>query len=239
MFGASKTNNRWSNILFWRRRTGIALLTIIVLLPTILLLKTGTLLLVGIVLSVFLAWGALKLQHFSWADVGLRRPTNLIRTFMAAIGATLGLMLLTYMLRPVVTVITGQGPNLEAFEVLHGNLTALLIGLVVVWTVAAFGEEMLVRGFLMNALFKLLPNGKLTSRTRWAIVLLLSSGAVSLGHAYQGSTGMILTGFIGFGFGLVYLFSNRNLWPSILAHGLYDTVAFIFVYYDYSLDQLL
>ncbi len=50
---------------------------------------------------------------------------------------------------------------------------------------------------------------------------------------------MILTGIIGFCFGLIYLGSKRNLWPSILTHELYDTVAFLLLFFGLRLDNLL
>jgi membrane protease YdiL (CAAX protease family) len=136
-------------------------------------------------------------------------------------------------MRHLLTSVTNQEPNLEAFNALKGNPKALLIGLIVVWTFGAFGEEMLFRCFLINTFYKLLPSNYLNDQIRWGLSLLMTSILVGLGHAYQGLTGMILTGMIGFCFGLIYLKYNHNLWPNILTHGLYDTVAFVMVYlYD-------
>jgi len=209
-----------------------------VLLPSIVFLRSGKLLLVGLFFSVVLSWIGLKLQKQSWAVVGLKKPSNLKKFFFIAIVSTFVLIPLTYALRYIITSLTNQQPNLEAFKAIEGNLTALLLGLAVVWIFGAFAEEMFFRGFLMNSFYKLLPDN-FTDRVRWTLSLTMTSLLVGIGHSYQGITGMILTGIIGFCFGLIYLNSKRNLWPAILTHGLYDTVAFVMIFFGFNLDQLL
>jgi len=223
---------------FWKSRPGIMLQVIIILLPSAVLLKSGNLLLAGLLLSVLLAWQGLRLQQLKWTHVGLKRPSCLLKVMIITIIATLALILLSYILRPVITSLTGEAPNLEAFNVLEGNINALLVGLLIVWICGAFGEEMLFRGFMLNALYKILPDHLFNDRIRWGLSLLLTSALTAFGHMYQGITGMILTGIIGFCFGLIYLFSKRNLWPSILTHGLYDTFAFILLFSGFSPDKL-
>jgi membrane protease YdiL (CAAX protease family) len=233
----AKNENNQPRLSLWKTRKGILLQVIIVLLPSILFLNSGKLLLVGLLISVLLSWVGLKLQKQSWADVGLKKSSNFKRVFLMAVVSTVVLIPLTYALRYIVTSITHQQPDLEEFKVLEGNLTALALGLVVVWIFGAFAEEMFFRGFLMNSFYKLFPDS-LTDRAKWALSLLMTSVLVGIGHVYQGITGMILTGIIGFCFGLIYLNSKRNLWPSIFTHGLYDTVALVMVFFGFNLDQL-
>jgi membrane protease YdiL (CAAX protease family) len=234
----TKNKNNQPGLSLWKTRKGILLQVIIVLIPSIIFLKSGKLLLVGLFFSVLLSWIGLKLQKQSWVDVGVKKSSNLKKFFLVAIVSTLVLIPLTYGLRYIVTSITNQQPNLEAFKAIEGNPTALLLGLIVVWIFGAFAEEMFFRGFLMNSLYKLFPDN-FTDRVRWALSLAMTSMLVGIGHSYQGITGMILTGVIGFCFGLIYLNSRRNLWPAIFTHGLYDTVAFVMVFFGFNLDQLL
>ncbi|RLE01995.1 MAG: CPBP family intramembrane metalloprotease, partial [Candidatus Aminicenantes bacterium] len=103
---------------------------------------------------------------------------------------------------------------------------AFLFALAVVWTTAAFGEEMIFRGFFLNRLARL-------GRRRpfsWMIALLFSSVFFGLGHAYQGVAGVVLTALAGLFFGLIYLACRQNLWVPILVHGLYDTTAFLILF---------
>lgn len=108
----------------------------------------------------------------------------------------------------------------------NGNFRALLGWLAVSWTLAAFGEEMVYRGYLLNRL------GDLTGFTTlgWAISLLAVAAFFGMVHAYQGASGILLAGFSGLVQGLAYLATKRNLWVSIICHGVTDTAGFILIY---------
>jgi membrane protease YdiL (CAAX protease family) len=223
---------------FLKSGKGILLQLIIVLLPSVLLLRSGILLLAGLACSVLLSWLALRLQKLNWPEVGLKQPSSFVMLIPISIIATAILIPLSYGLRSIVTSITHEPPNLEAFKSIQGNPKALLTGLVVVWIFGAFAEEMLFRGFLMNSIYKLFPEKKFSDRLKWTLSLLITSILVGFGHSYQGITGMIITAVVGFCFGLIYLMNKRNLWPSILTHGLYDTTAFVFLFYGFSIDKV-
>jgi len=224
-----------------RRRVLHLATLIIVFLPVCLAValveRLGTAALGGVVVGWLLATAILALRRSGWPALGLRRPESWRRSFAVAAAATLALLVLGYVLRPPVEALTGEPPDLERFDVLRGNVAVLIGGLLVVWTIAAFGEEMLLRGLLMNYLRELMPGREPSDRVAWAVALLLTSIVSGLLHAYQGATGMILTGVIAVGFGLVYLVSGRNLWAPILTHGFYDTVGFLFVFLGW--DRLI
>lgn len=192
-------------------------------LPQGALLATTIVLLV--VSTVLLRWLGAR-----WSDIGFTRPPRASRAASVAIVVTLILIVTSQFVLPLIQRLTGAPPDLEAFDVLHGNLGALIGGLVVVWTLAAFGEELLVRGFLMQAFARLMPD-RAPGAVRWGGALVTSSVLFGLAHAYQGPTGMLGTGFIGTGFGVAYLVAGRNLWPAILAHGLYDTAGFLALFF--------
>ncbi len=65
----------------------------------------------------------------------------------------------------------------------------------------------------------------------WVAVLV---GAVPFGvaHLYQGLTGMIATGMIGFVLGAVYVRHGFNLWYAVFTHGFINTVGIITLYLD-------
>jgi membrane protease YdiL (CAAX protease family) len=237
LYMLKKNDNQSSS--FWNTRKGILLQITIVLLPSILLLRSGTLLLAGLACSVLLSWLALRLQKLHWSDVGLKKPLNFLNAIFIGVGTTIVLIPLSYALRHAVTSMTHQSPNLEAFKTIKGNPSMLMIGLVVAWIFGAFAEEMFFRGFLMNSFYKLFPEKNFNDPLKWILSLLITSILVAFGHSYQGITGMTITGVLGFCFGLIYLANKRSLWPSLLTHGLYDTVAFIFLFYGFSFDQLI
>lgn len=115
----------------------------------------------------------------------------------------------------------------SAFEAIRGNERVLLAGLALAWTLAAFGEEMVFRGYLMSRIAGLAGG----TRAGWAAALVVSSACFGWAHGYQGPAGMVATGLIGALLGLLYL-RTRNLWTVIICHGVVDTITMTLVYFD-------
>lgn len=185
--------------------------------------------------SIFLALGFIRLvlwlRGSSWHEFGLKRPGNWLKTILQAVGGLVAIFIVVRLSMPVVVWLTGQPLDRTPFDVLRGNLPALIVGLLVVWTLAAFGEELIFRGYLMNTLARLFRQEK----TGWAVACIVNSVIFGIGHTYQGVTGIILLGVVGFLYALFYLWTGRNLWVPILMHGLYDTTAFLVIFF--SLDK--
>ena len=110
---------------------------------------------------------------------------------------------------------------------IEGNLPLLFLWLGIVWTSAAFGEEMFFRGFVITRLETALGGKKIAS----ILAVLLAAAFFGYVHMYyQGMRGFITTGAIGLAFGAMFLLMKRNLWPVILVHGIVDTIGFIAIY---------
>jgi membrane protease YdiL (CAAX protease family) len=114
------------------------------------------------------------------------------------------------------------------FDILHGNLPNLILNVVAAWFTAAFLEELLWRGYLMNRLVDLLGN---KTKLAWVISLVGSAIIFGLGHTYQGLGGVIKITALGLLFGAAFLTVRRNLWPVIIAHALLDTIGFVQDYF--------
>lgn len=109
----------------------------------------------------------------------------------------------------------------------RGNLPMLLLWLGIVWTSAAFGEEIFFRGFLVTRAHALFRGAPLAV----VFAILLPALLFGLGHFYyQGLRGLVTTAAIGIAFGAAFLLLKRNLWPLILVHGLIDTLNFLALY---------
>lgn len=112
-----------------------------------------------------------------------------------------------------------------------GSVPHYLLWLILVWTAAAFGEEMFFRGYLITRLQTLFVGAE------WGTVLVVVLPALIFGYGhfyYQGWRGAVVTGAIGLAFGAMFLLFKRNLWPLILLHGVIDTLTFtaIFMRWD-------
>jgi len=172
------------------------------------------------------------LRHF-WLDrsypVGLARPISWLRTVLLSFGTVAGAILLIN----VVTVIALNLPGLATepadisrFNPMEGNLLLFLGYLIATWTTITFGEEMLFRAFLTSQLAGIFGNTKVG----WALGVIGSSVAFGLAHYQEGLVGMLTNGVVGLLFVLIYLRTGRNLWVTIIAHGLLNTLRFVFVF---------
>ena len=176
-----------------------------------------------------LGWISLRARGLRWRDVGLTRPHVWPRALL--IGATAGIALelfSTFVTVPALSGWAGEPPDLSDFRPMVGNLGFVLAMSLLNWTLAAFGEEMVYRGYLMNRVAGI-GGG---SRAAWGISLVAVSFAFGFGHDYQGLTGMVQESLAGLTLGLLYLACRRNLVVPIIAHGVSNQLAFLLIYFD-------
>jgi membrane protease YdiL (CAAX protease family) len=172
-------------------------------------------------------WLSLRVRRLRWRDVGLKRFRNWKTTI--ALGIAAGLLLEGFELfvsQPLLVKYLHKQPDLEIFRQLNGNLQITLLFVALAWTFAAFGEEMVYRGYLMNRVADLLNR----TRAAWVISLVVVHLGFGLAHAYQGWTGIIDEGLMGLLLGIIYLRTGRNLSVPIIAHGIGDTIDFILIF---------
>jgi uncharacterized protein len=102
----------------------------------------------------------------------------------------------------------------------------LLYILPFVWLFAAFGEEILYRGFVMTRIAQLLGQG----RAAWIAAVFLQAVPFALTHAYQGPVGMVAVFVLAVITGAGTVLWGRGLWPAMIAHGPQDTLGFFALY---------
>jgi len=98
-----------------------------------------------------------------------------------------------------------------------------LRALAIVWVFAAFGEEIGYRGYILTRAADLGNRSKLAYAAAMVYVAII----FGFGHFYKGPAGILDSTYSGLVYGGVYLLSGRNLWASILAHGLSDSFAVV------------
>ncbi len=168
-----------------------------------------------------LGWISLRLRGVRWKQIGFTQYRTWATTLKLGITYGVGLELFDlFGKQPLLTRVLGKPPDLSGFPAVRGNLQYALLIVVVIWVLAAFGEELVYRGYLMNRVADL---GRGT-RTAWIVSLLLISGLFGFSHYDQGLTGILEEGSDGLILGLVYLLYRRNLAIPIVAHGVCDTI---------------
>ena len=176
-----------------------------------------------------LGWLSLRARGLKWRDVGFTRPDGWMRAL--AVGCLAGVCMevfSTFVSVPFFSRLAGRPPDLSDFQPLVGNLELVIILMVPMWLMAAFGEEMVFRGYLMNRVAGI---GRKTPPA-WLGSLIVVSAFFGSSHEAQGLTGMVQEGLAGLILGLLYLGSRRNLAVPIIAHGISNTLAFVLIYLD-------
>lgn len=134
-----------------------------------------------------------------------------------------------YVLLPVITYFTGQPIDYSIFDSYKGNFSAILSLFTYMVLSAAFGEEIVFRGYLMRQFTKFFGSSKISI----IMNILLFGVLFGLSHAYQGITGMLLTGIIGVLFAVVFHIRKNDLWFNVALHFFIDTMGLICMYYGW------
>ncbi len=173
--------------------------------------------------------GLIARKQGSFRDLGFRRPASwpklLVTTLMYGFAIQ---MIFTIVIEPGLSRLTGDPVDISVFDEVRGNFVNFLLMMALGWVVGGFLEEFTFRGFIVGRVRWLLGSG--TAAT-WVAVL---AAAVPFGvaHFYQGITGMLATGMIGFVLGAVYVYHGFNLWYAMFTHGFINTVGIVALYLD-------
>jgi CAAX protease family protein len=173
---------------------------------------------------------SIRLREGSWRAIGLARPRSWALTILlGAVTAALVVAMGQYVTDPLAQAL-GLAHAKSAGQALglgKGDAMAALKSLALVWTFAAFGEEISYRRYLLGRFADL---GRGSMPAQW-IALLAVSALFGVGHWYQGPAGVFSTACDGFVIGAAYLLSGRNLWVAALAHGLVDTIGIALIFF--------
>ena len=182
----------------------------------------------GLIMSLLTLW----LTKWNWNYFGLAN-VELWPSLRLGFLYTLAIILINdILLSPLIESYFFTDIDLRAFDSLRGNTTNLIVYLLLIWTLIAFGEEFFFRGYLMNRMAHLFN----ALRFPWLTAAILSSLIFGLAHSYQGNSGMITTGIVGLILAFSFYKNQQNLAISMLCHGLYDTYGLLMIYFNK--DQL-
>ncbi len=179
---------------------------------------------------VLILWLSLLLRRAPWHSVGLRKPFSWKLMAISAICAATLLQLKNLVTEPLAHLIWHQQEKLSSvISNAHHSPFGALKSLAIVWTFAAFGEEIGYRALLLRRAADAM-NG---SSAAYAAAPFFSSVLFGFGHFYKGPTGIFDSVFSGLILGGTYLVTGRNLWAPIIGHGLSDTIAIVATYFGW------
>lgn len=206
---------------FWKIISLIELL--IAFLVIFLDLFIPTIIILGIIII------SLLIRKERISSLGFKKTEN---AFGMAVNVLLLVIVWTFLqlalFMPILNHLTGTTQDLSTFENLKGNLENLLFFLILTWTLAAFGEEIVYRGYLQKRICDMFENPMIAIFS----AIVISSLLFGLAHTEQGLIGVTITTLDAIFFSLLKLKYENNLWAPILAHGFSNTIgliAFFFV----------
>jgi uncharacterized protein len=179
-----------------------------------------------------LGWISLRCRNGGWKYAGLTQPKSWGKTVAFAVVAATTLLLGSELIVEPLAHRVWPEPEHVSTVIESGALgwKQALTSLLIVWTFAAFGEELTYRGYLLTRAADVLGR---SSSACW-IAMILVSLLFGFGHYYKGPSGVLDSTYSGLVFGTVYLIAGRNLWAPILTHGIADTVAVVFVFLGWA-----
>jgi hypothetical protein len=174
-----------------------------------------------------LAWISLRVRGLHWKDVGLTTSSAWLKLILVGLVVGIGMEALElFATQPALTKLLGKGPDLHQLKPLIGNTKLLILGIVLSWVLAAFGEESVYRGYLMNRVAGIFGETK----NAWVATAILVTLLFGFAHFAQGPTGIIENIIDGAILVAVYFATNRNLLAPIIAHGVQDTIDVLLIY---------
>jgi len=177
--------------------------------------------------SIFIAWAVfagllVQINSERLSDVGLKNTMSVSRTIVYGLLVAASVFVVVVGLEQF-----GYGANRlgDLATELKGNPALLVKRVAISVLIVGPVEEFVFRGFLFLRLTKLLGGSTIAV----AVALLIQASLFGLSHAYQQLYGILLTTFLGIFLGVVYLALRRNLWVTIIGHGVYDAAHAIYL----------
>ncbi len=193
-------------------------------------LAGGAIINLGYLLAIIFGGIILKRQGSSWREIGLGKPASWLKTALLGVGAWIGAVVIFVAVQTIaIGLLTALGLapseiDQSRFNPIEGNLPLFILMVILAWTTIAFGEELFYRAFLITRLIDYTTIGQ-------GSAIVISGIIFGVVHFAEGPVGILSNGAFGILFGWIYVRSGRNLWITIIGHGLINTMRFTLLYF--------
>lgn len=145
-------------------------------------------------------------------------PVSWVLTILWAAGWCALMLAYSPLADRLASLVFKMPPTLKVFRGLQQSKVKLALGLIIAWVLGGFIEETIFRAVVLTFV---------EAHTNAPFAILVAALGAGACHFYQGQRAMLIITQLSILFGILFVITGHNLWAVILAHGFYDTVAFI------------
>ncbi|MDT0551724.1 CPBP family intramembrane glutamic endopeptidase [Urechidicola vernalis] len=167
----------------------------------------------------------LKGSKYDWSKFGIGEKITKKTITKSILIALVLFLVFTVIIDPLLQNLLGTY-DLSSIDDIRGNLSGYVILMLVMWVFAAFGEEILFRGYYMKGLAELFGN----SNKAWMYSAVITSLYFGISHAYQGFIGVVSVFLWSLLISLLFNKNRNNLLLLVLIHGIYDSIGITLIY---------
>jgi len=137
---------------------------------------------------------SIRLRNGGWSTMGFKQPSSWVHiVLIAAAAAAVRIILGDLVIEPLAGHFWPPIVAPAGSDAISGHVGTALLSLLIVWTFAAFGEEIGYRGYLLTRAAEI---GRRTTAAYW-IGIVIVAVLFGYGHYYKGPTGILDSGVAG------------------------------------------
>ena len=175
-------------------------------------------------------WLALKYTGVTFSDLGFsfRRfePKAMLFGSLVAVVVLTFMQLVFFPALELMVSLDYDDAGLN--DTIQENRWQFMLMVILGWLIGGFYEEIVFHGYLFTRLEKMIP-GKYATNLSFVITAFL----FGIYHLQLGALGVINALIVGAVYLGLFLSFKRNLWYSIMCHGVYNTLVMTLIYFDY------
>lgn len=178
---------------------------------------------------LFLVWIVLKHSKETFSDIGFSlKQFKINSVLIGALVAVVSLSFMQLVFFPFLEhFITFADPDIGLYDFIRENKWQYFFTLIMGWLIGGFYEEIVFHGFIFTRLEKMIQGAYSTQ-----ISFTLTACIFGAYHFQLGALGLINALIIGTVYLLLFLLFKRNLWYSIICHGVYNSIVMTMIYHE-------
>lgn len=179
---------------------------------------------------LIIVWLYLKKYDEKFSDIGFSFKSFRLKSLVvSSIAAVLIVSFMQLVFFPILEqFMTFEDTDVELYDFITKNKWNYIFMVLMGWLIGGVYEEIVFHGFIFTRLEKMLSGNYST-----ALSFIITSLLFGVYHWQLGPLGAINAFFVGALYQTLFLYFKRNLWYSIVCHGVYNSIVISLIYSGY------